>query len=171
MSDLFHEDVPDYFIKKIFNVMNYCPQHTFQVLTKRSHRLSQMSGDLRWTHNIWMGVSIENDQMKFRIRDLLKTDAPVKFLSCEPLIGPIRTLPLKGIDWVIVGGESGPKARRMNREWAVLIRDQCLAAGVPYFFKQWGGVNKKTAGRTLDGRTWNDMPPPFFSSSIAHQSI
>jgi protein gp37 len=163
MSDLFHEDVPDYFINKIFNVMNNCPQHTFQVLTKRSHRLLRMSGQLRWTHNIWMGVSIENSQMTFRIQDLRQTHARVKFLSCEPLIGPIPELPLDGIDWVIVGGESGPNARQMRRQWAVSIRDQCLTAGVPYFFKQWGGTNKKAAGRILDGRTWDEMPP------LAHQ--
>lgn len=159
MSDLFHEAVPTVFIQRVFNVMNQCPHHTFQILTKRSQRLLQISGDLRWTHNIWMGVSVEDGRMAFRIKDLEHTHARVKFLSCEPLIGPIDKMPLDRIDWVIVGGESGPGARPMQKKWALSIRDQCIENGVPYFFKQWGGTNKKAAGRELDGRTWDEMPP------------
>lgn len=164
MSDLFHENVPDNFIKSVFNIMNQCPQHTFQVLTKRSERLLSIQGDLRWTHNIWMGVSVEDGRMLFRVHDLVRTHARVKFLSCEPLVGPIHKLPLKGIDWVIVGGESGPRARPMLKEWATSIRDQCVEGGVPYFFKQWGGWSKKATGRRLAGRYWNQMPP------LAHES-
>jgi len=158
MSDLFHKDVPASFIKRVFDTMHKCPHHTFQVLTKRSNRLKEASGDLIWSHNVWMGVSVEDDQQYQRIRDLKACDARVKFLSCEPLIGRLRNLPLKGIDWVIVGGESGPGARPMNPEWATEIRDRCQQAGVPYFFKQWGGANKKATGRVLDGRTWDEMP-------------
>lgn len=163
MSDLFHEAIPFEFVAKVFNVMNQCPQHTFQVLTKRSERLMAFGPDLLWTHNIWMGVSVEDSRMMFRIQDLQRTPARVKFLSCEPLIGPIPRLPLDGIDWVIVGGESGPNARPMKEEWALSIRDQCIRKGVPYFFKQWGGVNKHATGRLLKGRTWDQMPP------LAHQ--
>ena len=165
MSDLFHENVPDRFIKAVFNVMNKCPHHTFQVLTKRSDRLLRLSGDLHWTHNIWMGVSVEDSRMLFRVLDLQRCDARVKFLSCEPLIGPIPKLPLQKIDWVIVGGESGPNARPMMPQWATSIRDQCVFEGVPYFFKQWGGWNKKANGRILDGRTWDEMP------QLAHQRL
>jgi protein gp37 len=159
MSDLFHEDVPSSFIKRIFNIMNQCPQHTFQVLTKRSHRLEEISADVHWTHNIWMGVTVENREVVDRVRHLRECHSRVNFISCEPLLGPIPHLDLKKVDWVIVGGESGPKARPMQREWATSIRDQCVKAGVPYFFKQWGGWNKKAAGRILDGRLWNQMPP------------
>ncbi len=159
MSDLFHKDVPVAFIKAVFNTMRLCPQHTFQVLTKRSERLQELSGDLPWSHNIWMGVSVEDATQYGRIWELARSDARVKFLSCEPLIGRLRRLPLKGIDWVIVGGESGPHARPMDPDWVTEIRDQCLTKGVPYFFKQWGGTNKKATGRILDGRTWDDMPP------------
>ena len=158
MSDLFHKDVPASFIKRVFDTMHKCPHHTFQVLTKRSNRLKEASGDLIWSHNVWMGVSVEDDQQYQRIRDLKACDARVKFLSCEPLIGRLRNLPLKGIDWVNVCGESGPGARPMNPEWATEIRDRCQQAGVPYFFKQWGGANKKATGRVLDGRTWDEMP-------------
>jgi len=158
MSDLFHQNVPLAFIKRVFDTMHKCPHHTFQVLTKRSNRLKQVSGDLIWSHNVWMGVSVEDDQQYQRICDLKACDARVKFLSCEPLIGRLRNLPLNGIDWVIVGGESGPGARPMNPEWVTEIRDRCQEAGVPYFFKQWGGVNKKATGRVLDGRTWDEMP-------------
>jgi len=158
MSDLLHEDVPLSFIKKIFNTMNECPQHVFQLLTKRSQRLHELNDKLNWTPNIWMGVSIEDSRMLFRIHDLERSKAMVKFLSCEPLIGPIAKLPLKKIDWVIVGGESGPGAREMKPEWATSIRDQCKKAKVAFFFKQWGGVNKKVAGRLLEGREWNEMP-------------
>jgi protein gp37 len=165
MSDLFHEDIPTSFIQQVFNIMNRCPQHTFQVLTKRSHRLVELSEELRWTHNIWMGVTVENNDVSHRIDHLRECSARVKFLSCEPLIGPIEELTLQGIDWVIVGGESGPNARLMKKEWAVSIRDQCVGANIPYFFKQWGGWNKKAAGRILDGRIWDEMPP------LAHQAL
>lgn len=159
MSDLFHEEVPQSFINKVFKVMNKCPQHTFQVLTKRSQRLIELAGDLRWTHNIWMGVTVENSEVVDRINHLRQCYARVKFISCEPLLSPILELFLDGIDWVIVGGESGPNARPMKKAWATSIRDKCISAGVPYFFKQWGGWNKKAAGRRLDGRTWSQMPP------------
>lgn len=158
MSDLFHEDVPEDFILKIFDTMTRCPQHTFQILTKRSNRLVHMNKSIKWPKNVWMGVSVEDGRMKFRIDDLLHTGAKVKFLSCEPLIGPINRIPLRGIDWVIVGGESGPGARPMEAEWALSIRDECLMSGVPFFFKQWGGINKKATGRVLEGRTWDEMP-------------
>jgi protein gp37 len=159
MSDLFHKDVPAAFIKSVFNTMRQCPHHTFQVLTKRADRLLELSGDLIWSHNIWMGVSVEDSTQYSRIRALAKSDAKVKFLSCEPLIGRLARLPLSGIDWVIVGGESGPYARPMLSEWVTEIRDRCQDRGVPYFFKQWGGTNKKATGRMLDGRTWDEMPP------------
>jgi protein gp37 len=164
MSDLFHNDVPDAFIKAVFNTMRQCPQHTFQVLTKRAKRLYNLSGDLCWSHNIWMGVSVEDASQYERIRLLAESDAKVKFLSCEPLIGRLEKLPLRNIDWVIVGGESGPFARPMQPGWVTEIRDRCQQQGVPYFFKQWGGTNKKATGRVLDGRTWDDMPP------LAHQA-
>lgn len=165
MSDLFHEEVPEDFILKVFDTMSRCPQHTFQILTKRSARLVSMNKLITWPKNVWMGVSVEDGRMKFRIHDLLHTDARVKFLSCEPLIGPINRIPLKGIDWVIVGGESGPMARPMDAEWALDIRNECLMSGVPFFFKQWGGINKKATGRLLDGRIWNDMPSTAFELS------
>lgn len=158
MSDLFHKDVPLNFIKSVFDTMRKCPQHTFQVLTKRADRLAEVSGDLAWSHNIWMGVSVESDGHYDRIRLLAKSHARVKFLSCEPLIGRLRRLPLSKIDWVIVGGESGPHSRYMDPAWVTEIRDQCVEKGVPYFFKQWGGTNKKATGRILDGRTWDEMP-------------
>lgn len=165
MSDLFHEEVPATFIKAIFETMNRCPQHTFQVLTKRSSRMLALSRQLRWTHNIWMGVSVENADANTRIDELVLTGARVKFLSCEPLLGSLGHVPLDSIDWVIVGGESGPNARPMQKSWVVSIRDQCVAAGVPYFFKQWGGTNKKATGRVLDGKTWDQRP------ALAHESL
>lgn len=158
MSDLFHEDVPIEFIKKVFKVMNENPQHTFQVLTKRAERLSKIHGQLKWSHNIWMGVSVENEKVKKRIDHLILTGARTKFLSCEPLIGPLKNLNLFGIDWVIVGGESGRKARPMKPEWALEIMEQCEKANVSFFFKQWGGTNKKKTGRLLNGRTYDEMP-------------
>ncbi len=164
MSDLFHRDVPVAFIKAVFDTMRKAPHHTFQVLTKRPERLRQISADLPWTHNIWMGVSVEDDRQYRRVRDLVASDARVKFLSCEPLLGPLPNLPLNGIDWVIVGGESGPHSRPMDPVWATGIRDRCQQIGVPYFFKQWGGANKKATGRVLDGRTWDEMP------QLAHQA-
>lgn len=158
MSDLFHEDVPDGFIHSVFDVMNRCAQHTFQLLTKRPERVAALSPQLAWAPNIWMGTSVENAAVTQRIHDIKRTRAAVKFLSVEPLIGPIPRLPLVGIDWVIVGGESGPGARPMKAEWVREIRNRCIARGVPFFFKQWGGVVKKKNGRTLDGRTWDEMP-------------
>jgi protein gp37 len=158
MSDLFHEDVPFDFIRRAFEVMTEARWHRFQILTKREERLQRLFPKLPWPPNIWMGVTVENARYKKRINSLRKTDAAVKFLSLEPLLGPMENLELTGIDWVIVGGESGPKARPMQPEWASSIRDQCRKACVPFFFKQWGGKNKKKAGRILDGRTWDQMP-------------
>ena len=158
MSDLFHKNVPLDFILKVFDVMNRADWHTYQVLTKRSGRLRALDRRLPWSDHIWMGVSVETQKYASRIDNLRKTGAVVKFLSLEPLLGPLPNLGLEGIDWVIVGGESGPGARPMDPEWARDIRDQSLEAGVPFFFKQWGGVNKKKAGRLLQGRTWDEMP-------------
>ena len=158
MSDLFHERVPDEFVERVFDVMRRASRHTFQVLTKRSQRLAAMGGALDWPANVWMGVSVENADYTHRIDHLKATPARVKFLSLEPLLGALPALDLDGIDWVIVGGESGPGARPMRPSWATEIREQCLAADAPFFFKQWGGVNKKKAGRLLDGRTWDQMP-------------
>jgi protein gp37 len=160
MSDLFHEKVSEVFIKKVFNVMNRSSLHTFQVLTKRAERLEKISPELKWTKNIWIGVSIESERYKYRLDYLRKVSAVVKFVSFEPLIGSVGRLNLEGVDWVIVGGESGPNARFMSPAWVADIRDYCLAQNVPFFFKQWGGVNKKKNGRLLDGRTWDDMPHP-----------
>lgn len=158
MSDLFHQKVPVGFIDKIFDVMCRAEWHQFQILTKRSGRMLKLNSRLSWQSNMWMGVSIENEDYTFRIEHLKKINAKIKFLSLEPLIGPLRNLNLDGIDWVIVGGESGPKARPMNPRWVMDIRDQCLKADVPFFFKQWGGVNKKKAGRILEEKTWDQMP-------------
>ena len=158
MSDLFHEDVPLEFIQSVFDVMNRSPQHVFQILTKRPQITARFSKELRWTPNVWMGTSVENATVTHRIRDLRATRARIKFLSLEPLLGPIPRLPLAGIDWVIVGGESGPGARPMEEAWVRQIRDRCVSRGVPFFFKQWGGVDKKRAGRELDKRTWDEMP-------------
>ncbi len=158
MSDLFHKGVPFEFISKVFDVMAQASHHRFQVLTKRSNRLLELSPKLVWMPNIWVGVSVENSDYLFRIDDLRQTDAKIKFVSFEPLLGAIPDINLKGIDWVIVGGESGPKARPMDPDWVREIRDQCLSAGVPFFFKQWGGINKKKAGRVLDGKVWNRIP-------------
>ena len=158
MSDLFHKDVPLTFIKDVFEVMNDNPQHVFQVLTKRSDLLLKYSDQLKWSHNIWMGVSVENEKVTNRIDELRKTGAKVKFLSCEPLIGPLLNLNLNKIDWVIVGGESGRKPRPMKEDWVLDILDQCKKADVKFFFKQWGGTNKKKTGRVLLERTWDEMP-------------
>ena len=165
MSDLFHKDVPIEFIQKTFDVMHKANWHQFQVLTKRSERLLDLSPQLEWTDNIWMGVSVETEDYKFRIDDLRLTGAKIKFLSLEPLLGPLQDLNLQDINWVIVGGESGPKARPVLREWVSNIRDQCVFAKVPFFFKQWGGVKKKKAGRLLDGQLWNEMPVLYGSSA------
>ncbi|MBS4028308.1 MAG: phage Gp37/Gp68 family protein [Ignavibacteriales bacterium] len=158
MSDLFHEEIPLSYIQKVFRIMNECSQHTFQVLTKRADVLSEYSKHLSWTSNIWMGVSVENEEMTWRIDELRKTSAFTKFLSLEPLLGPLSHLNLKKIDWVIVGGESGPKARPMKKEWVIEIKKQCLQNEVPFFFKQWGGKNKKANGRILNGKTYDEMP-------------
>ena len=158
MSDLFHELVPEEFIQEVFSVMHKASQHRFQILTKRSERLKNLSSSLEWTSNIWLGVSVENNEYSYRIEHLKQTGAHVKFLSLEPLLGPISSLDLTNIDWVIVGGESGPGARPMKEEWVLEIRDKCVAAGVPFFFKQWGGTVKKRTGRVLDGKTWDEMP-------------
>lgn len=158
MSDLFMEKVPEEFIKRVFNVMRSANWHTFQILTKRSERLLELNCSLQWMPNIWMGVSVENSEYKFRIDHLRETAAYVKFLSCEPLLGPLPHLNLNGIDWVIVGGESGPGARNMDPDWVIDIRDQCIKARVPFFFKQWGGINRKRLGRELEGKTWDEMP-------------
>ena len=158
MSDLFHEDVPLEFIQKVFDVMRRASWHIFQVLTKRSQRLLELNPEIDWPPNVWMGVSVENQDYIFRIEHLRQTNAHLKFLSLEPLLGPLPNLDLRGIDWVIVGGESGPGARPIKEEWVIDIRDQCRAANIPFFFKQWGGVRKKRAGRVLQGRTWNEMP-------------
>jgi len=165
MSDLFHERVPDDFIARVFDTMIACPQHTFQVLTKRSDRLRELGATLPWPDNVWMGVSIEDRRVIHRIRDLQQVPAKVRFLSCEPLIGPLARLPLRGIHWVIVGGESGPGARPMEPEWVESIRDQCDERGVRFFFKQWGGVQKHRLGRTLNGQTYDDMPSPVVPPS------
>ena len=160
MSDLFHEKVPVAFIGRVFATMRACPQHTFQILTKRSARLAELAPQLDWAPNVWMGVSVEDNAAIFRIRDLLKVPAAVRFLSCEPLIGPCDNMPLHGIDWVIVGGESGPRSREMRVEWVRSIFRQCRAAKVAFFFKQWGGARKDLTGRTLNGRTYDAMPVP-----------
>ena len=158
MSDLFHQDVPLSYIGEAFSVMRRAHWHQYQVLTKRSERLLELSPRLEWEPQIWMGVSIENEDYLDRIDHLRRTGAHVKFLSLEPLLGPLRKLKLRGIDWVIVGGESGPGARPVDSAWVTDIRDQCVSGGVAFFFKQWGGVQKKKAGRELAGRTWDEMP-------------
>jgi protein gp37 len=158
MSDLFHADVPLEYIQRVFDVMRLANWHQYQILTKRSERLRELSPFLKWPEHVWMGVSVESANYVHRIDDLRHTGAAVKFLSLEPLLGPLPKLNLPGIDWVIVGGESGPGARPMDPRWVTDLRDQCLRADVPFFFKQWGGVQKKRNGRKLDGRTWNEMP-------------
>ena len=158
MSDLFHDAVDVGFIRSVFEVMNRHPQHTFQVLTKRPDRAVALDHDLHWTSNVWLGTSIENERRLDRLETVRRTSARTKFLSLEPLLGPLSGLDLSGIDWVIAGGESGPGARPMDPDWVRQIRDLCVARRVPFFFKQWGGVNKKRAGRLLDGRTWDQMP-------------
>ena len=160
MSDLFHEDVPDAFIMSIFDTMVAAHWHTFQILTKRSQRLAELAPRLPWPQNVWMGVSVESRKYTSRIADLRKVPAAVRFLSVEPFLEPMPNLPLTGIDWVIVGGESGPGCREMKTDWVRQIRDRCIVRDVPFFFKQWGGVRKKTYGRILDGRTWDQMPTP-----------
>ena len=167
MSDLFHKEVPFVFIQRIFGVMREAHWHQFQILTKRSQRLAECDGEIEWPPNVWMGVSVENQDYTFRIDHLRRTRARIKFLSLEPLLGPLPRLNLERIDWVIVGGESGPGARPMEKFWVLDVREQCLQAGVPFFFKQWGGRNKKLAGRKLHGRTFDEMPP--FPPHPSHQ--
>lgn len=157
MSDLFHARVPLPFIKRVFAVMADTP-HTYQVLTKRARRVRQIAGEIDWPDNVWMGVSVENAAVMERIDDLRQVPAAVRFLSCEPLLGPLPGLELTGIGWVIAGGESGPRHRPMNLEWALGVRDECRDAGVPFFFKQWGGRTPKAGGRELDGELWDEMP-------------
>jgi len=160
MSDLFHKDIPLEYIQRVFDVMGRASQHRFQVLTKRADRLAEIASELQWPSNIWMGVSVESEKYIPRILDLQTVPAAVRFLSLEPLIGPLPGLPLSGIDWVIVGGESGPGARPMAPGWVTDIKRQCVKAKVPFFFKQWGGVQKHRTGRLLDGKTWDGMPQP-----------
>jgi len=158
MSDLFHEDVPESFIEGVFATMATARWHQFQILTKRSARLREVAPRLRWPSNVWQGVSVESASYVSRVRDLQAVPAAVRFLSVEPLLGAIPVLPLDGIAWVIVGGESGPGRRPVDPAWVRDLRDQCVAAGVPFFFKQWGGRTPKANGRELDGRTWDEMP-------------
>lgn len=157
MSDLFHPSVPDDFIRQVFDVMLQTPRHTYQILTKRSQRLATLASELPWPTNVWMGVSVEAQRYAFRLAHLRRVPAAVRFLSVEPLLGPVE-LDLAGIDWCIVGGESGKGHRPVEDHWIRFIRDKCVSAGVPFFFKQWGGASPKTGGRLLDGRTWDEMP-------------
>jgi protein gp37 len=158
MSDLFHEDVPDAFIERVFETMAKAPWHVFQILTKRAERLAEMATKLRWPRNVWQGVSTESEEYVYRIRLLRLVPAATRFVSVEPMLGRIKKLPLRGIHWVIVGGESGPNFRRIDPAWVQEVRDQCLSASVPFFFKQWGGLRPKSGGRTLGGRTWDQSP-------------
>ena len=158
MSDLFHEDIPFDFIEKVFNVMNECKQHTFQILTKRSDNMLRLSKRLKLTDNIWLGVTVENNSSIYRINDLLQTKAKIKFVSFEPLLTPLPELNTCGIDWAIVGGESGVNARPMQKEWVLDIKSKCIKSNTAFFFKQWGGTNKKKNGRILEGKIWNAMP-------------
>lgn len=162
MSDLFHTEVPDEFIKKVFSVMRTATQHIFQVLTKREDRLAELATKLKWSENIWAGVTIENADYAHRAERLQEVPSHVRFLSLEPLLSAIPNVPLEGIDWVIVGGESGPGSRPMEKDWVLEIQEQCNVKGVPFFFKQWGGTNKKKAGRLLDGRVYDGMPVAWY---------
>lgn len=163
MSDLFHEKIPESFIQRVFEVMRAAPQHTFQVLTKRAERLDKLALGIDWPANVWMGVSVETAEYRYRVDHLRQTSARVRFVSFEPLLGAVGPVDLTGIHWAIVGGESGPEARPVQDAWVTSLRDQCLDAGVAFFFKQWGGTNKKKAGRLLEGRTWDGMPPVWHS--------
>ncbi len=166
MSDLFHKEIPLEFIQKVFKVMNDNPQHVFQVLTKRAERLLELHTELKWTHNIWMGVSVENAKEKHRIDNLRQINARVKFLSLEPLLAHMGEIDLENIDWVIVGGESGHKPRPMDADWVLDIQEQCKEKNVAFFFKQWGGKNKKANGRILNGRTYDEMPEIELQHSV-----
>lgn len=170
MSDVFHEDVPFSYIDEIFDVMRHCSQHTFQVLTKRPERARELANRLPWSRNIWLGTSVEDDRVLNRIDDLRAIPSSVRFLSCEPLIGPLPKLDLHGIHWVIVGGESGPRARPMKEQWVSDIHEGCKQQRVPFFFKQWGGINKKATGRLLNGRTYDEMPV-VNSESVGGKSL
>jgi protein gp37 len=165
MSDLFHEDVPEDFIRRVFDIMVAAHWHTFQILTKRAERLSELAPRLPWSENVWQGVSVESERYLPRIDYLRRVDAAVRFLSLEPLLGPLSSLPLDGISWVIVGGESGVKHRPIEPHWVREIRDQCIRKDVAFFFKQWGGRTPKARGRDLDGKEWNQMPLPFRQSA------
>lgn len=167
MSDLFHQDIPEEFIARVFETMVACPQHTFQILTKRSQRVREIAARLPWPSNVWMGVSVEDGRVTGRIEDLREVSAAVRFLSCEPLIGPLDDLDLRGISWVIVGGESGPGARPMRSEWVESILAQCREAGTAFFFKQWGGIRKCRTGRELNGRTYDELPVALAMSGQA----
>ena len=167
MSDLFHKDVPIDFIQQAFDVMRRADWHRFQVLTKRAERLLELDPQIEWQSNVWMGVSVENQDYKYRVDLLRQTHAKIKFLSLEPLLGPLPRLNLKGLNWVIVGGESGPGARPVLEEWVIDIRDQCKAKRVSFFFKQWGGVQKKRAGRLLQGKIYSQMPEPDWIGATA----
>ncbi|BCW50008.1 hypothetical protein StoSoilB13_23500 [Arthrobacter sp. StoSoilB13] len=158
MSDLFHARVPISFIRDVFAVIEDTPHHTYQVLTKRARRLQRVADKLSWPKNLWMGVSIESSSQYNRVADLAEVPAAVRFLSCEPLLGPVPDLPLNNIDWVIAGGESGPQARAIDPEWVRGVRERCVSTNTPFFFKQWGGPRAKSGGRELDGRTWEEMP-------------
>jgi protein gp37 len=179
MSDLFHEAVPENYIRRVFDVMVQARWHVFQVLTKRALRLAELAPRLPWPANVWQGVSVENARYTSRVAELVKVPAAVRFLSVEPLLGPIPRLPLDGIHWVIVGGESGPNHRPVKPEWVRDIRDQCAGAGVAFFFKQWGGRTPKAGGRTLDDREWNAMPrftssspgPNAHANTIGHRDL
>lgn len=169
MSDLFHEDMPLEFIQAVFKVMNDCPQHTFQVLTKRADILDKYYTLFDWTPNIWMGVTVENYKTTYRIDYLRKVPAYIKFLSLEPLLSALPNLNLLGIDWVITGGESGPKARPIHKDWVIDIKNQCEQKGIPFFFKQWGGKNKKASGKMLDGKIYCEMPKNLFQLNESPQ--
>ena len=158
MSDMFHEDIPVEYIQRVFSTMRKADRHTFQVLTKRSSRMLELAPQLQWPGNVWLGVTIESGKYLYRADNLRKTPAAVKFLSIEPMVGPVDGLNLQAIDWVIVGGESGPVSRSIREEWVVTVRDLCTAMDKPFFFKQWGGRNKKKSGRLLQGKTWNEFP-------------
>jgi protein gp37 len=173
MSDLFHEDVPDAFIECVFETMRRASWHVFQILTKRAERLAEMATQLRWPRNVWQGVSTESEEYVYRIKLLRQVPAAVRFVSVEPMLGRIKRLPLRGIHWVIVGGESGPNFRRINPDWVREIRDQCLTANVPFFFKQWGGFRPKSGGRRLGGRTWDQSPlaPTLGVRKVREQTV
>ncbi len=172
MGDLFHENVPEYYIFEILNVIRECPSHTFQILTKREERMLEISKKIgHWPENVWIGVTVEGKECMRRIDCLREVNASVRFMSCEPLLENLGKIRLEGLNWVIVGGESGFKARSMSPEWATSIRDQCLRENIPYFFKQWGGRNKKKAGRSLEGREWNQMPTLSASKAINRQLV